>query len=167
MDIRMPVMDGLQATHRIKASEAGEQTHIVALTAHALEEERKEILAAGCDDFIRKPYTYPEILDALTRHLGVHFIYEEEAESSADASLDTAALADLPDEQRRALEQALTRIDLKAVKSVIEAIRKHNPKLADALDTPANDLQFGHILQLVRASQGRCQQRSKQGGEDE
>jgi CheY-like chemotaxis protein len=153
MDIRMPVMDGLQATHRIKASEAGEQTHIVALTAHALEEERKEILAAGCDDFIRKPYTYPEILDALTRHLGVRFIYEEEAESPAGVSLDAAALSGLPEEQRCLLEQALIRIDLKAVKSVIEAIYVQNPILANALDTLANDLQFGRILQLVRANQ--------------
>jgi CheY-like chemotaxis protein len=79
MDIRMPVMDGQEATRRIKAGDAGAQTRIVAITAHALEEERKEILAAGCDDFIRKPYAEAELMDALARHLGVHFIYEEEA----------------------------------------------------------------------------------------
>jgi signal transduction histidine kinase/DNA-binding response OmpR family regulator len=163
MDIRIPVMDGLQATHRIKANKAGEQTHIVALTAHALEEERKEILAAGCDDFTRKPYTYPEILDALSRHLGVRFIYEEEAQSPAGVSLDAAALSGLPEEQRCSLEQALIRIDLKAVKSVIEAIGRHNPILANALDALANDLQFGRILQLVRANQARCQSEIETG----
>jgi len=64
MDIRMPrmpVMNGLEATRRIRESDAGAQTRIVALTAHALEEERREILEAGCDDFIRKPYRDTEI----------------------------------------------------------------------------------------------------------
>ena len=65
MDIRMPVMNGLEATRRIKGNEAGVDTKIVALTAHALEEERIEILEAGCDDFIRKPYRASEIFDAL------------------------------------------------------------------------------------------------------
>jgi signal transduction histidine kinase/DNA-binding response OmpR family regulator len=153
MDIRMPIMDGLQATHLIKAEDTDAQTYIVALTAHALEEERKEILAAGCDDFIRKPYTYPEILDALTRHLGVRFIYEEEKTSAPSHALDAAALAALPSDLQNALEQALTRIDLGAVKHTIEAIRSRNPSLAEALTPLAKDLQFGRILQLIRTHQ--------------
>ncbi|MGD8909047.1 MAG: ATP-binding protein [Chromatiales bacterium] len=163
MDIRMPVMDGLQATRRIKASDAAAQTNIVALTAHALEEERREILAAGCDDFIRKPYTYPEILDALSRHLGVRFIYEEKTASTAEVSLDAAALAALPDEMRKALEQALARIDLEAVNHAIDAIRKDNPSLADALAPVAKDLQFGRILQMIRCNHGESATKSAAG----
>ncbi len=56
MDIRMPVMDGLEATHRIKSTDAGLHTKIIAITAQALEEDRMQIMRAGCDDFIRKPY---------------------------------------------------------------------------------------------------------------
>lgn len=74
MDILMPVMDGLETTRRIKATKAGRHTKIIALTAHALEEERTEILAAGCDDFIRKPYQVTEIFECLTKHLGVRYI---------------------------------------------------------------------------------------------
>ena len=55
MDIRMPVMDGLEATHRIKSTEAGSHTKIIAITAQALEEDRIKIMHAGCDDFIRNP----------------------------------------------------------------------------------------------------------------
>jgi signal transduction histidine kinase/DNA-binding response OmpR family regulator len=153
MDIRMPVMDGLQATRQIKASDSDVQTNIVALTAHALEEERKEILAAGCDDFVRKPYTYTEILDALTRHLGVQFVYEESTPQDTDTSLDATALAALPSELHNTLEQALRRIDLDAVSHVIDGIREYNPALADALTAVAKDLQFGRILQLMRANQ--------------
>jgi CheY-like chemotaxis protein len=167
MDIRMPVMDGLQATCRIKSSQGGEQTHIIALTAHALEDERKEILAAGCDDFIRKPYTFPEILDALTRHLGVRFIYEEEKASVEESSLDAAALATLPEGQCRALEQALSRIDLIAVKHMIEEIRADNPSLADALSKPVEALQFGRILQLIRANHETSQSKVGEGAVNE
>jgi CheY-like chemotaxis protein len=153
MDIRMPVMDGLEATRRIKATDAGAHTKIVAVTAHALEEERRMILAAGCDDFIRKPYNDIEIFDALTKHLGVRLVYgEESAATPVSSLLDVSALAGLPDELLSGLEQALSRIDIDAVNRVIEAIRAHDPSLADALAAGARDLQFGQILRLVRSA---------------
>ena len=158
MDIRMPVMDGLQATHRIKASESGARTRIVVLTAHALEDEREEILASGCDDFIRKPYTVNEILDALTHHLGARFVYgEDSTDATETVSLDMTDLDSLPSELRLALEQALTRIDMDAVYRAIEAIRPHSQALADTLAPLAKDLQFGRILQLIRSYQEESQ----------
>jgi CheY-like chemotaxis protein len=84
MDIRMPVMDGLETTRRIKATEAGRRTKIIAVTAHALEEERTEILAAGCDDFIRKPYQVTEIFECLAKHLGVRYITTGETGAATD-----------------------------------------------------------------------------------
>lgn len=84
MDIRMPVMDGMEATRRIRASATGDKVRIIALTAHALEEERLEILAAGCDDFVRKPYRESEIFDALTKHLGVYFRYAETLDTASE-----------------------------------------------------------------------------------
>jgi CheY-like chemotaxis protein len=78
MDVRMPVMDGLEATRRIKQTEAGQSTPIAALTAHALEEEREVILAAGCNDFVRKPYRVEEIFEVMATHLGIRYTYEGE-----------------------------------------------------------------------------------------
>jgi signal transduction histidine kinase/ActR/RegA family two-component response regulator len=162
MDIRMPVMDGLQATQRIKASEAGAQTRIVAITAHALEEERKQILAAGCDGVIRKPYPQADILDALTRHLGVRFIFDEEtAPAAGEPALDAAALAGLPGELLHSLEQALTRLDVDAVRHMIEVIGAHDSSLAAALAAEAGNLQFSRILQLIRSSHGEFQPESR------
>jgi CheY-like chemotaxis protein/nitrogen-specific signal transduction histidine kinase len=155
MDIRMPVMDGLEATRHIKATDAGAQTRIVAVTAHALEEERRKILTAGCEDFIRKPYHDHEILDALTKHLGVRFVYEEETASAPVATpLDAAAMADLPAGLLNRLEQALVRIDIGAVNRAIEAIRAHHPSQADALGAVARDLQFGRMLRIIRPASG-------------
>ena len=155
MDMRMPVMDGLEATRRIRATKAGVQTRIIAVTAHALEEERNKIMAAGCDDFIRKPYKDFEILAALGKHLGVRFVYEEEtAYADSALPLEAAALAALPDNLQNELEQALARIDSEAVYRAIEEIRPYNFSLAEALTAVAKDLQYGRILRLINSPHG-------------
>lgn len=155
MDIRMPVMDGLEATRRIKATDAGSRTRIIAVTAHALEEERNEILAAGCDDFIRKPYRDADIHDALARNLGLRFVLEEAPPpDNGELPLTAADLADLSAELLQELEQALVRIDIDAVSHVIEAIRARHPSQAEVLETVAQDLQFGRLLRIIRAIRG-------------
>jgi CheY-like chemotaxis protein len=55
MDMRMPVLDGYQATRRIRGLPGGDAVKIIALTASAFQEERDAILAAGCDEMVRKP----------------------------------------------------------------------------------------------------------------
>lgn len=153
MDIRMPIMDGLEATRRIKTTDGGSETRVVAVTAHALEEERREILAAGCDDFIRKPYHYVDLLDALTRNLGVQFVYEEETDPyDLAAQVNAATLADLPDDLLNRLEQALRRIDIGSVNQAVEDIRVYNDSLAEALAALAKDLQFGRMLRMIRVA---------------
>ena len=82
MDVRMPVMDGLEATRRIKETEAGKSTPIAALTAHAMEEEKEVILAAGCDDFVRKPFLEQEIFETMRKHLGLKYEYEDKWEEA-------------------------------------------------------------------------------------
>lgn len=159
MDIRMPVMDGLEAIHRIKATDAGTHIRIVAITAHAFEEEQQEVLAVGCDGFIRKPYRDVEIFDALAKHLGVRFIYEKTTPVAAApaTSLSATDLAGLPDELLTGLEHALVQTDIGAVGQAIEGIRVRDPQLADALAAIAHDLQFGRILRLIRAiHDGAC-----------
>ena len=155
MDIRMPVMNGLEATRQIRKIDAGTQTRIIAVTAHALEAEKREILAAGCDDFIRKPYRDSDIHDTLARYLGVHFVYEQEP-PSADSALpqDPAILAGLSAALLKELEQVIVRLDVGAVNRAIEAIRAHYPSKADALGAMARDLQFGRILRMIRAASG-------------
>ncbi|MDX2231787.1 MAG: response regulator [Leptolyngbyaceae cyanobacterium bins.349] len=77
MDMQMPVMNGIEATQQIKAKPGGPETIIVALTASAFEEQRQKILAAGCDDFVRKPFKREEILECMTRHLPVAALPEK------------------------------------------------------------------------------------------
>ncbi|MDX2096768.1 MAG: response regulator, partial [Leptolyngbyaceae cyanobacterium bins.59] len=86
MDIRLPEMDGCEATQRIRAMErikasTRPPTKILALTANAFEEERTKVLAAGCNDFVRKPVLEEMLLSKMSKHLGVQFIYREVARS--------------------------------------------------------------------------------------
>jgi PAS domain S-box-containing protein len=68
MDVQMPVMDGLEATRRIRAREAGgAHTPIIALTANAMRQQLDACLAAGMDDFVTKPVELPRLQAALER----------------------------------------------------------------------------------------------------
>jgi CheY-like chemotaxis protein len=152
MDIRMPRVDGLEATRRIRALPGGTKTKIVALTAHALEEERARIMAVGCDDFIRKPYRDTEVFEALSRHLGVRFLRDDEPSPAAVGALpEPADLSRLPAAALRALERAIVALDRDGVEQAIAAIRERDAAVGDALGAVARELQYGRILRLLRA----------------
>ncbi len=69
MDVQMPGMTGLQATGAIRGLPGGGDVPIVALTAQAMKGDRERILAAGCDDYVAKPFQPKELTDAVVRLL--------------------------------------------------------------------------------------------------
>jgi CheY-like chemotaxis protein len=62
MDMSLPVMDGWEATRRLKADDATRAIPVIALTAHAMESDREQAMQAGCDDFDTKPIELPRLL---------------------------------------------------------------------------------------------------------
>ncbi|MCB1955508.1 MAG: response regulator [Rhodocyclaceae bacterium] len=70
MDVQMPVMDGISATRAIRERESGSRLPVIAMTAHALAEERERCLSAGMDDFITKPIDAADFHSLLARWLG-------------------------------------------------------------------------------------------------
>ncbi len=92
MDMRMPLMDGFEATSKIRAVETASamvgQTVIIALTASAFEEDRARVLAVGCNDFVRKPFREDVILMKIAEHLGVQYIYEGDNDVTSELNGD-------------------------------------------------------------------------------
>ena len=70
MDLSLPVLDGWQATRDLKSMEDTRAIPIIALSAHALEGERKKALDAGCDEFETKPVELPRLLEKMKALLG-------------------------------------------------------------------------------------------------
>jgi two-component system cell cycle response regulator DivK len=70
MDISLPLIDGCEATRRIRANQATATVPIIALTAHALPYERARALEAGCDDYDTKPVDLERLLGKITAVLG-------------------------------------------------------------------------------------------------
>ncbi|HEX4192577.1 MAG TPA: response regulator [Stellaceae bacterium] len=70
MDMDLPVIDGWEATRRVKAGESTRGIPVIALTAHAMVGERDKAMAAGCDDFDTKPIDFPRLLGKITTLLG-------------------------------------------------------------------------------------------------
>jgi signal transduction histidine kinase/CheY-like chemotaxis protein/streptogramin lyase len=151
MDLRMPVMDGCTATRTIRSAPGGRSTKIIALTASSFEEERAEILSAGCDDFLRKPFHEEEIFEMLQKHLGVRFLYERDAEPSL-IELETVALETLTPELRASLERALLKLDAQAIRTAIEHVRTRDEPLANALEKLAKDYQYDRMWRWMQGT---------------
>lgn len=69
MDMSLPVIDGWEATRQIKGSGSGQNTPIIALTAHAMAADREKALDAGCDDYDTKPVELPRLLEKMSKLL--------------------------------------------------------------------------------------------------
>jgi CheY-like chemotaxis protein len=69
MDMSLPVVDGWEATRRLKADPATRAIPVIALTAHAMAEDREKALAAGCDDYDTKPIELPRLLEKIKKLL--------------------------------------------------------------------------------------------------
>ena len=151
MDMRMPVMDGYEATRRIKAGPQEQSTIIIAVTASAFKEDREQILAAGCDDFVRKPVRAEEIVDRLTKYLGVRFVYQEIAvgqprEPGSIGLEDSLDLAGLPADWLADLRQAVIETDIEKITLLAAGISDRRPVLANALLKLVGNFDYEPIL---------------------
>ena len=70
MDMSLPVIDGWEATRRIKADAQTSAIPIIALTAHAMASDREKAMAAGCDDYDTKPVELARLLEKIEKLLG-------------------------------------------------------------------------------------------------
>lgn len=144
MDMRMPLMDGYEATRRIRALPGTAGIKIVALTASVFAEQRAAIIAAGCDDVVHKPFRATEIFEALERHLGVHYRYDASV-VEAPAIVDED-LSGIPDAVVEELRRAALLLDQEAMGRAIAHVAEVRPALARSLQALAREFRYEEIV---------------------
>ncbi len=162
MDLKMPVMNGYEATRQIRELEEQNQsprleTCIIAVTAVSFEEEQDEGLAAGCDDFMRKPFEESEIFDMLHTYLNLSFVYETERQPTANVrqpqhALTPEALAALPEELLSELQMAADEISVAEMNALIDRIGERDKPLADALARLVRQYRFDILQKVLKKS---------------
>jgi PAS domain S-box-containing protein len=171
MDMRMPVMDGYEATKRIKTHLKGQATVIIALTASAFDEERSVILSAGCDDFVAKPFREQVILDKMTQYLGVRYVYEQQHSSTPSNGelssttpggdthssfvLQPESFQLMPPEWVQELYDAACSIDNELIFSLIEQIPSEIAPLKHAIADLVNNFRCDQIIDLIDVFQSQ------------
>jgi signal transduction histidine kinase/CheY-like chemotaxis protein len=155
MDMRMPVMSGFEASARIKKTERGADTVIVAVTASVFEEERAEVFAHGCDDYLRKPYRLSALIKMLEKHLGLRFIYPERPESPAPAEGPERSLweqiADQPADRLQALDAAIRAVEPDRIRQLVDQIGRENPDAERRLTEELSEFRYEAVLEAIAA----------------
>jgi signal transduction histidine kinase/CheY-like chemotaxis protein len=150
MDLRMPVMNGLDASRRIRTLDGGQQVKIAGVTASGFADQRKEALAAGMDDYVRKPYRPSEIFECMARQLGVR--YRRKAESVAGEPAAEPRLEDmsaLPGALRATLREALVSLDAGRISAAIDCVSQENARLGSALAQCASRYAYTAMLNMI------------------
>jgi len=160
MDLRMPVMDGYEATQRIKLTRKGAQTPIIALTASTFEGERKRIESLGIQGYIRKPFRENELFDSIGKVLGINYIYEDESHVSQtkylnDEEVIAEDIAKLPTDLVLQMQEAVAVADLDLLIELIHRIDSENKELAQQLITHANNYDYNYLQQILNIKEAK------------
>lgn len=133
MDIVMPVMDGREATRIIRATEAGRDVVIIAVTASVFDDEKTGILALGVNDFIKKPFRETELFESIRKHANLEFEYEIDED---EITTFTAHLPEikqqalkLPDSLRKRISEACKLGDMDELLQNINLVSETNAEL--------------------------------------
>jgi PAS domain S-box-containing protein len=150
MDWRMPVLDGMETTRRIRQLPGGDKVKIVAVTASAFKEQSEEILEAGMDGFLRKPYRLEELYERLAQHLGLRYSYADGIATQKAPVMETHRMAALPKATLIELKEALESLEINAIATAIRQVENHDAELAKALSKSAENFDYQIILNALQ-----------------
>ncbi|NJL00856.1 MAG: response regulator [Spirulinaceae cyanobacterium SM2_1_0] len=165
MDMQMPILDGFGATRAIRAQEAEQperpRTPIVALTASVFERDRDAVIAAGCDDFVTKPFQEQMIFERLNHFIGVEYLYQEPAAvaepetepTAVTATVDIATLlAAQPDAWRSQLEEASFAASAKDIHTLLAELPAEATAAVTEIASWADNFRYDRIIDALAGS---------------
>jgi len=157
MDLQMPVMDGLEATRRVREREqrSGGHVPIVATTAHAMSSDRERCLAAGMDDYLAKPVRAADLHAVLARWLPAR---SAASDASAPALEEPAAALPSRAPAREVLDvdEALRRLDgdTELFQAVLDTFLETTPALVEALASAASGADGAALQRAAHSLKG-------------
>jgi signal transduction histidine kinase/DNA-binding response OmpR family regulator len=154
MDLRLPGINGVETTRRIRDREGGRDVKIAAVTASGFESERYEVLTSGLDDYVRKPYRQEEIFECLARHLGVRYRRAEsptQPQAAPSGVLRLEVVAALPAALRNELHYSLLTLDAKRISEVVEKVAEQDPSLGSVLASLSERFAYTPIFNALEA----------------
>ena len=151
MDIRMPEMDGIEATRILRSDPDGASMIICALTASAFEEDRKKIVDVGFDDFIRKPFLEEELFAVMSGLLGVRFLtdIDEKADDVGHSDLTPLMLLRISPSLLADLHSAVIKLDREDINAIIRRITEVDSGIGERVHILAENLDFDRLLTIV------------------
>jgi PAS domain S-box-containing protein len=162
MDVRMPVMDGLEATRRIRQHPGGTEIAIIALTASALNDDRHAIMQSGVNDFLSKPCQEDELLQKMQACLNITYLYDDAAAPRNDSGANagsgskSAAIQDLlqemPPELARDLQLAIQNGDKGRLDQLIEQVGEWDVAISHALKDLADRYEYDALTRLLEGA---------------
>jgi signal transduction histidine kinase/FixJ family two-component response regulator len=158
MDVHMPEMDGLEAIQRIRSEPDGDATVIVALTAGALDDDRRAVFRSGGDDFLSKPCRGDDLLEKIRLRLGLSYQYAEtpsepEAATSAGGDLRADRLKLLPSALIDQLRRATLDGDKNCLDKLIAKIREQgDAESANGIQKLADRYEYDSLTEVLEAS---------------
>lgn len=151
MDWRMPGLDGITVIRQLRAEPALAQPRVVMMTAHAFEEERREALDAGADEFMCKPIEQDKLFQVLEQQLGVRFRRRQRLPSVQRAPLTGARLALLPYEVLMAMREALHLLYPARALQLLEAFRADHGDTVLAVEAMLEQHQYPQLCSIIEA----------------
>jgi len=158
MDLRMPVMDGYEATTRIKSTVYGAKIPIVALTASAFEEEHEKTKQLGLQGYLRKPFRENELFSTIGRILGVRYTYENQPPLPQTNDLydkDTMIndIASLPQWLVIQMQEAIAVADLNQLIRHIHFIHQDYSELSRYLMIIAQNYDYDQLQKILNVNE--------------
>ncbi len=153
MDLRMPVMDGYEATVRINAMHQAEHIPIIAVTASAFEDDERAVLAKGFDGYLRKPFRKEDLLSQLGDKLGLRVVKAAQSGSSDKAGkrvfIQKDALRLIPSDLLEAMRLAVDQGDMVGFKTLIGQLGKYSFDIGGQLMELAKAYDYETLLEVL------------------
>ncbi len=123
MDMRMPIMDGYEASTKIRENTERPRIPIIALTASAFEEDKQRIFAIGIDDYVRKPFQRKTLFNAIKKNLDIEYIYEEDAVENVVIKDTEMSFDAVPIKLSESLAEAVNTADFNEALDVLDQMK--------------------------------------------